>query len=252
MGIKVYHMEAGNRCFNSKSPEEVNRKIIDHTSDLLLPYTNGSRNNLLSEGIRSNNIIVTGNPITEVIHFYKKYINSSEIIKKLQLRKNKFFVLTMHRQENVDDLKILKIFINTFNKVVKKYDKKIVWPIHPRSKKMLKLGKLNLDERILLIKPLGFFDFVKLEKDCLMTFTDSGTVQEESAILKKPCLIIRDYTERPETILAGGAKIVGSNTNKTLLSVNYYLKNNVKIKDINDYKSKNVSSKVMEILKSRI
>ena len=252
MGITVYHMEAGNRCFSSKSPEEVNRKIIDHTSDILLPYTKGSRKNLLLEGINSKNIVVTGNPITEVIHFYKKYIESSKIITKLQLKKNNFFVLTMHRQENVDNLKILKKLTDTLNKLVKKFNKKIVWPIHPRSKKMLKLGRVNLDRRILLIKPLGFFDFIKLEKDCLMTFTDSGTVQEESSILKKPCLIIREYTERPETIVAGGARLVGSNTNKILQTVSYYIKNKIKIKNINDYTSKNVSSKVMKILKSRI
>ena len=115
----------------------------------------------------------------------------------------------------------------------------------------MKSNKIFLDPRILLIKPLGFFDFVKLEKDCLMTLTDSGTVQEESSILKKPCLIIREYTERPETIKAGGAKLVSNNTNKILNTINYYIKNNIKIKIIKDYTSKDVSSKVMKILKSK-
>ena len=252
LGIKVYHMEAGNRCFSNKSPEEVNRKIIDHSSDILLPYTSGSRKNLLMEGIKSKDIVVTGNPITEVINFYQKDIKDSKILKKLNLKKNNFFVLTMHRQENVDNYQVLKKFIFTFNKIVKKFDKKIIWPIHPRSKKMLKLNNLFLDHRIILVKPLGFFDFVQLEKNCLMTFTDSGTVQEESAILKKPCLIIREYTERLETIKAGGAKLVGNNTKKILNTVNYYLTNNIKINIIKDYASKKVSAKVMQILKSKI
>jgi len=252
LGIKVYHMEAGNRCFSNKSPEEVNRKIIDHSSDILLPYTSGSRKNLLMEGIKSKDIVITGNPITEVINFYQKKIKDSKILKKLNLKKNNFFVLTMHRQENVDNYQVLKKFIFTFNKIVKKFDKKILWPIHPRSKKMLKLNNLFLDHRIILVKPLGFFDFVQLEKNCLMTFTDSGTVQEESAILKKPCLIIREYTERLETIKAGGAKLVGNNTKKILNTVNYYLTNNIKINIIKDYASKKVSAKVMQILQSKI
>ena len=252
MGVKVYHMEAGNRCFSSKSPEEVNRKIIDHTSDVLLPYTAGSRKNLLMEGIKSKDIIITGNPITEVIDFNQTNIRNSKIIKKLDLKKNNFFVLTMHRQENVDNYQVFKRFILTFNKIVIKFDKKIIWPIHPRSNKMLKLNKIFLDPRIVLVKPLGFFDFVKLEKDCLMTLTDSGTVQEESAILKKPCLIIREYTERLETIKAGGAKLVGSNTKKILDTINFYLRNDIKIKVIRDYANKNVSAKIIKILKSKI
>jgi UDP-N-acetylglucosamine 2-epimerase (non-hydrolysing) len=249
MGIKVYHMEAGNRCYSNKSPEEVNRKIIDHSSDILLPYTSGSYQNLILEGIKKKNIIKTGNPITEVIHAYRKNILKSNILKKLKLKKNNFFVLTMHRQENVDNYETLKNFITIFNKIVSKFDKKIVWPIHPRSKKMLKRYNIKLDNRILITKPLGFFDFVRLEKDCLLTLTDSGTVQEESAILKKPCLIIREYTERLETIKAGGATLVGSNTNKILKTINYYLNNDIKIKNIRDYMSKTVSSKIIKILK---
>lgn len=252
MGVKVYHMEAGNRCFSDKSPEEVNRKIIDHTSDVLLSYTSGSRKNLLLEGINSKDIIVTGNPITEVINFYQKKIINSKIVKKLKLNKNNFFVLTMHRQENVDDYKTFEKFVFSFNKIVKKFNKPIVWPIHPRSHQMLKLNKIYLDPRLVIIKPLGFFDFVKLENDCLMTLTDSGTVQEESAILKKPCLIIRDYTERPETIKARGAMLVGSNTKKILNAINYYINRNIKIKIIKDYANKNVSSKVMKILKYKV
>ena len=248
LGVKVFHMEAGNRCFSDKSPEEVNRKIIDHTSDILLPYTNGSKRNLILEGIKKENIIVTGNPITEVIHKSKSKIEGSKILEKLNLKINDYFVLTMHRQENVDDYKTLRKFVSMFNQIIKKFNKKIVWPIHPRSKKMIKNYKLKLNKNIIITKPLGFFDFLKLEKFCLLTITDSGTVQEESAILKKPCLIIREYTERPETIKAGGAILVGKNLNNAIPKIKYLLSEKIKIKKIKDYSSKTVSSKVMKIL----
>lgn len=251
MGVKVYHMEAGNRCFSKKSPEEVNRKIIDHTSDLLLPYTQGSKKNLIKEGIKNTNIIVTGNPINEVILSFKKQINSSDVLNKLGLRKNNFFLLTLHRQENVDDLKVFKNLLYCLISIVQNYDKKIIWPIHPRSKKMLNsLKNLKLDKRIILSKPMGFFDFVKLEKNCFMTITDSGTVQEESNIFKKPCLIIRNYTERPETIEAGGARLVGNNRHKIINSIDYFSKKKLRIKKIKEYEIKNVSSKILKILKN--
>ena len=248
LNVKVYHMEAGNRCYNKKSPEEVNRRIIDNTSDILLPYTTGSKDNLLKEGIKKRNVIVTGNPITEVINNFKKKINSSKILKKLDLIKKNYFVTTMHREENVDNIKVFKRLLKSFNLLVKKYDKKLIWPIHPRSKKMLKYINFNIDKRIKIIKPLGFFDFIYLEKNCLLTLTDSGTVQEESAIFKIPCLIIRDYTERPETIKAGGALIVGSNIKKILKSVSLFNYKKTKIKKIKDYSVLNVSSKIIKIL----
>ena len=251
MGVKVYHMEAGNRCFSKKSPEEVNRKIIDHTSDVLLPYTKGSKKNLIKEGIKNKNIIVTGNPINEVILSFKNQINFSNVLNKLRLRKNDFFLLTLHRQENVDDLKVFKNLLYCLVNIVQNYDKKIIWPIHPRSKKMLNsLKNLKLDKRIILSKPMGFFDFVKLEKNCFMTITDSGTVQEESNLFKKPCLIIRNYTERPETIEAGGARLVGNNKKKIINSIDYFNKKKLRIKKIKEYEVKNVSSKILKILKS--
>lgn len=248
LNVKVFHMEAGNRCYSKKSPEEVNRRIIDHTSDILLPYTIGSQKNLFKEGIKKNRIIVTGNPITEVIDYFKDHIETSKILKRLTLEKNDYFILTMHRQENVDDLNIFKSLIKGLNLLVKKYDKYLIWPIHPRSKKMLKKIDIRVDKRIKVIKPLGFFDFINLEKNCLLVLTDSGTVQEECAIFKKPCLIIREYTERPETIKAGGAIIVGTKPKKIISKANFFLKNKINIKPIKDYLSLNVSSKILKIL----
>lgn len=248
LGLKVFHMEAGNRCYSKKSPEEVNRRIIDHSSDILLPYTSGSSKNLIKEGFKKNKIIITGNPITEVINNFKNKINDSKILEKLKLDKNKYFVLTLHRQENVDDLKIFKKILLTLNNIVKKNDKFLIWPIHPRSKKMLKKFDIKLDKKIKIIKPLGFYDFIQLEKNSLLILTDSGTVQEESSIFKKPCLILRNYTERPETIKAGGANVVGSNTKRIMKLVDYYIKNPPKIKNIKDYSSIKVSKYVLKIL----
>ena len=251
MGVKVYHMEAGNRCYSKKSPEEVNRKIIDHTSDILLPYTKGGKKNLIKEGIERKKIIVTGNPINEVIISFKRKINYSKILQKFHLVKCNFFLLTLHRQENVDDIYVFKKLLNSLKKIVQKYDKKIIWPIHPRSKKMLnKIKDYKLDKRIILTKPLGFFDFIKLEENCFMTITDSGTVQEESNIFKKPCLIIREYTERPETINAGGARLVGSDKQKILNSIQYFSKKKIKIKKIKEYAARNVSSNILKIMKN--
>ncbi len=248
LGVKVYHMEAGNRCYSDKSPEEVNRKIIDHSSNVLLPYTKGSKKNLLKEGIKKKDIIVTGNPITEVIHYNNKKINNSNILNKLNLIKKKYLILTLHRQENVDSFDKLRTFVKSFNLIVKKFNLKIVWPIHPRSRKMIKKFKLKLDKKVILTKPFGFFDFINLEKNCLITMTDSGTVQEESAIFKVPCLILREYTERPETIKAGGAKIVSNNNKLIISSIHNYLNKKIKIKNIDDYMNKNVSSKILKIL----
>tara|TARA_B100001093_G_scaffold230401_1_gene220931 strand:+ start:1170 stop:2255 length:1086 start_codon:yes stop_codon:yes gene_type:complete len=248
LNVKVFHMEAGNRCYSKKSPEEVNRRIIDNTSDILLPYTSGSKENLLREGIKKNRIIVTGNPITEVIEYYKDKIERSKILEKLNLKKENYFIITMHRQENVDNLNTFKDLIMSLNLLVNKFNKLLIWPIHPRSKKMLKALNIKIDKRIRIIKPLGFFDFIKLEKNCVLALTDSGTVQEECAIFKKPCLIIREYTERPETIKAGGSLIVGSSPKRIISKANYFMSKKIKIKPIKDYLSLNVSSRVLRVL----
>jgi UDP-N-acetylglucosamine 2-epimerase (non-hydrolysing) len=251
MYLKVFHMEAGNRCYSNKSPEEVNRRIIDHSTDILLPYTKYSKRNLLKEGIKSKNIIITGNPITEVINFNKKLIDKSNIINRLNLKKKKYLLLTLHREENVDDFNKLKSFINAFNKIVKIFDLKIIWPVHPRTKKALKKNRFLIDKKIILLKPLGFIEFISLEKNCLATITDSGTVQEESAIFKIPCLVVREYTERPETVIAGSAEVLDCNVKKMINLINKAIKSKIKIKKIKDYSSTNVSSKILNIMKKK-
>ena len=250
MHLKVFHMEAGNRCFGRKSPEEVNRKIIDHSTDILLPYTKESKANLLNEGIKNNKIIVTGNPITEVIHHNRFKINKSKIMKILNLKEKKYLLLTLHREENTDDFRKLKTFLIAFNKIVKKFDLKIIWPVHPRTRKTLNQNNFNIDQRVILLKPIGFIDFISLEKNCLATISDSCTVQEESAIFKKPCLVIREYTERPETVKAGSAVVLNNNIKKMKAIIIKALTSKIKIKNIKDYSSINVSNKILKILKN--
>lgn len=249
LGLKVYHMEAGNRCYNPKSPEEVNRRIIDHVSQILLPYTRGSALNLVKEGIDKKNIIVTGNPIYEIILKNAKKINKSQILNKLKIKKKKYFILTLHREENVDDPKKLESFIDIFNNVTKNYKLPIIWPIHPRTFLKLKKLKKKLNREIKLIKPLGFFDFTFLEKNSISIFTDSGTVQEEAAIFKIPCLVVRETTERPETIESGSGIIVHNNYSKVKKALNFFLNNAHKTKAIPEYNVKNVSKKILDILK---
>ena len=250
--IPVFHMEAGNRCFDENVPEEVNRRIIDHSSSILLPYTNRSCENLLSEGISKSRIYVTGNPIYEVIKSNLKKIKLSKILNELKLKNSSYFLLTLHRQENVDNPKQLLKFINLLKIIIKKYNnKKIIWPIHPRTKNLLVGLKINLDERIILTKPLNFFDFIKLEENSFCVLTDSGTVQEECSILKVPCIILRNSTERQET-LESGAVLINYDNEFTILK-NIQLSVEYRKTDDSipfEYLIKNVSDRVVNIILS--
>ncbi len=250
MGIPVFHMEAGNRCFDLKVPEEVNRKIIDHSSDILLPYTNRSCENLVNEGIPRRRIYVTGNPIYEVLNNYERKIIKSQILKKMKLKKNNFFLLTLHREENVDDIKKLKEFINVLNNIHSKFKRQIIWPVHPRTKKNLDKNKLinNNNRAIKIIKPLGFIDFVKLEKNSYCVLTDSGTVQEECSIFGIPNITLRETTERPETIESSSNMITSNNLDIILNAIKISVKYSKNISAPDGYKEKNVSDKVCKII----
>jgi UDP-N-acetylglucosamine 2-epimerase (non-hydrolysing) len=250
--IPVFHMEAGNRCYDVNVPEEVNRRIIDHSSSILLPYSNRSCENLISEGIPRNRIYVIGNPIYEVIKSSQKKINSSKILNELKSKNSSYFLLTLHRQENVDNTKQLLKFINLLKTIIKKYNNKnIIWPIHPRTKNLLVSLKINLDERIILTKPLNFFDFIKLEENSFCVLTDSGTVQEECSILKVPCIILRNSTERQET-LESGAVLINYDNEFTIFN-NIQLSVECRKTDDSipsEYLKKNVSDRVVNIILS--
>lgn len=249
MGVKVYHMEAGNRSYIENSPEEVNRKIIDHCSDILMPYTEMSKEKLLKEGFPLQSIYVIGNPITEVLDEYRFQINNSNILKKFNLKRDDYFLVTMHRQENVDIENRAKSIIEILSKIKSMYNKEIIFPVHPRSYKRFKEFKLIDDiEGIRFIDPLGFFDFVHLENNAKVILTDSGTVQEEACILNKPCLVLRDGTERPETVKNGASIVCGLDIDIVLNALNIAIELNSKWNYVNDYKIVNTSDIVIKIL----
>jgi UDP-N-acetylglucosamine 2-epimerase (non-hydrolysing) len=231
-------------------PEEVNRRIIDHSSDVLLPYTERSRANLLREGIQGERIYVTGNPIKEVLDNFEKQIDSSKIMEKLNVETEKFFLATLHRQENVDEPERLKDFVKAFNQLVKTYRIPLIWSVHPRTRKRLNNLKIAIDPRVIPIEPLGLFDFVNLEKNSKCLLSDSGTVQEEGAIFNIPCVTLRDVTERPETIEAGTNFLSGGNPKSILLGVKTVLQKDYEWTAPPEYLVENVSDKIAKIVLS--
>lgn len=212
--VPVYHMEAGNRCYDLKVPEEVNRRIIDTASTINMPYTNLSRENLLREGMSNNKIFVTGNPINEVLLHYSKEIDSSNILDRLNLQKGKYVIVTAHRAENVDIDNRLNNIFKALNEVAKDY--KVVFSCHPRTREKLNRFNIEINSNIIVSEPFGFFDFVNLEKNCKLAISDSGTVQEEMCLLGIPTVTIRDSTERPETVWCGSNVVSGLETENIL------------------------------------
>ncbi|MEP0767097.1 MAG: UDP-N-acetylglucosamine 2-epimerase (non-hydrolyzing) [Fimbriimonadia bacterium] len=211
LGISVYHMEAGNRCYDDRVPEEVNRRIIDHCSDVLMPYTERSRQNLLREGIAGERIYVTGNPIYEVLQRYRSGIEASDILVRLDLRPDEFFLVTMHRAENVDVEHRLRNLAIAFDRLQREHGVPVIVSTHPRTRKrMQEFGLAEDNPNIRWLEPFPFFEFVKLEQSAMCVLTDSGTVQEECSILKVPNVTIRDVTERPETVECGSNILTGA------------------------------------------
>ena len=207
LGIKIVHLEAGMRSYDKRMPEEKNRVLIDHIATVNLPYVQYCRDNLIKENIHPASIYVVGNPILEVIQHYLPKIEKSTIMKKLKLNSNEFVLVTAHRSENVDNQKSLKNIFSGLEKIHKKFNKTILYPIHPRTTSKMK--HIEIPKGIKLIDPLGFFDFTYLEKNAFCLLTDSGTVPEEALYFKKPCVTIRETTERPEIIEAGSNILSG-------------------------------------------
>ncbi len=249
MGIPVYHMEAGNRCHNQKVPEEVNRKIIDHCSSILMPYSELSRANLIREGIENERIYVIGNPIKEVLDYFEPQIEQSKIFKKFQLEKNKYFVVTLHRAENVDIPERLENFVAAINAIQKKYKLPIIWSVHPHTKKQLNQNaKIKIAPGIIVSQPLGLFDFIYLEKYAKTVLTDSGTVQEECSIFNVANVTLRNETERPETVEAGSNIISGANPSQILNCLKVVLDGQKNWPPPPEYLVANISDKVAKII----
>ncbi len=249
MNIPVFHMEAGNRCFDYRVPEEVNRKVIDHSSTVLLPYTHRSKENLFKEGFPIDRIFVIGNPIYEVIEYYSKEIESSRILDKLGIEKDKYFLITMHRAENVDDENRLKYLLESLDNIEKKYQMPIICSLHPRTKSRMSKLSLKVDnQNIRLIEPFGFFDFITLEKNAYCVITDSGTVQEECCIFKIPNITVRDVTERPETLESGSNMLAGVAPDMVLRALEVVLNEKNEWGPPAEYLALNVSAKVVKII----
>lgn len=248
--IPIVHMEAGNRSFDINMPEEQNRIHIDHQSNFLLPYTNISRENLLKEGIDDHNIFVFGNPIVDVLNYYKDHIDNSSILNRLKLEPKDYFLVTIHRAENTNDPIILTNILNGLNLISEHFNKKIIWGIHPRTKSKMSELSVALQKNIKIYDSFDFFDFVKLEKNAYLILTDSGTVQEEASLFNVPTVTIRENTERPETITCGSNILSGTkNADNILKTVKLMLEKspNWTSPYINDY---NLSTKIINFLKN--
>lgn len=221
LGIPVYHMEAGNRCYDDRVPEEVNRRIIDHSSDVLLPYTERSRANLLREGIEGRRIYVTGNPITEVLNHYDAQVKASTVLNRLEIQAGKYFLVTMHRAENVDVESRLRALVGGLETLAREYEMPVICSTHPRTRARLAEFKYEVNDRanVRFVEPFGFFDFVHLEQRAKCVISDSGTVQEECCIFKVANVTIRDVTERPETVECGSNMLCGAEPESLLRAV---------------------------------
>ena len=249
MGIPVYHMEAGNRCYDDRVPEEVNRRIIDHSSDVLMPYTERSRANLLREGIAGNRIYVTGNPIFEVIQHYDAAIQKSGILRQLRLQRGKYFLVTMHREENVDVEVRLRSLTQALILLQKEYKMPIICSLHPRTKNRMQRFGLDVKSRqIRFHAPFGFFDFIALERNAFCVLSDSGTVQEECCIFRVANVTIRDVTERPETIECGSNMLSGADPDTILQCVRTVLDQKCNWTVPHEYIEEHVSNTVTKIL----
>ena len=248
MGIPIVHMEAGNRC-GEWINEEVNRHIVDHISDIHLPYTSLSKQNLLAEGITNKDIFVVGNPIAEVLNHYDFNISISEVLKNLNIEPKAYFLSTFHRNENVTDESTLKHIVHGLTSVVERFRLPVICPIHPKTKTNLeKFGIVVDSKKLVLTSPIGLFDFVQLEKNALCIISDSGTCPEEGTILGTPSVIIRKSTERPELIQCGSTILSGIHSCDILAATETILRCDNKWKVPEEYTYLNVSDKVVKIL----
>ena len=249
-GVYVYHMEAGNRCFDERVPEEFNRRLVDQASDILLPYTQNSKANLLREGFALKRIFVTGNPIKEVLLEHNQAIESSTILTELKVGPQKYFLATIHRAENVDRPERLAILTESLSELSVQHDKPVIVSTHPRTRSKLTKAQLKLPG-LRFAEPFPFSSFVKLEENAALVITDSGTVQEECNIFGIPNVTVRDCTERPETVEAGSNIFVGCDKAAFKRACAFALSEKTGWSPIDEYEKLNVSSTVVRILLSK-
>ena len=253
--IPIFHMEAGNRCFDQRVPEEINRKIVDHLSDINMPLSEHARRYLLAEGLRPETVIKTGSPMTEVLLYHKDEIERNEVLEKEGLRKGEYFIVSTHREENVESEKNFSDLLASLNAIVDKYQKKVIVSTHPRTRKKLEsIGFVNSNPMIEFMKPFGFMEYVKLQQNAFCVISDSGTITEESSILHFPAITIRQAHERPEGMDEGTLIMSGLDSVRILESVEVVTRQYAEGKDvihsIPDYAADNVSKKVVRIILS--
>jgi UDP-N-acetylglucosamine 2-epimerase (non-hydrolysing) len=252
--IPIFHMEAGNRCFDVRVPEEINRKIVDHIADINLPYSNIAREYLLREGFPPDQVIKTGSPMQEVLSFYASEIDKSTVLAQMKVLSGQYFLFSVHREENVDEPKNLQKIFTILNALVENYQLPVIVSTHPRTRKRIEALGLQADPNIVFNKPFGFIDYVKLQTEAKVVLSDSGTITEESSILNFPALNLREVNERPEGFEEGAVMMAGLETERVLEAVKILATQQRgekrTLKQVEDYAVNNVSDKVLRIILS--
>ena len=252
--IPIFHMEAGNRCFDMRVPEEINRRIVDHTSDINLPYSTIARDYLLREGLSPDMIIKTGSPMNEVLTYYRAGINASDILERLGLADGQFFVVSAHREENIDSEKNFGKLVSVLNGIAEAYDLPVIVSTHPRTQKRIAAAEVKFNDHVRLLKPLGFKDYNKLQLTAKTTLSDSGTINEESSILNFPALNLREAHERPEGMEEAAVMMVGLEVDRVMQALRILETQPRDTKrglcQVTDYSMPNVSDKVVRLLHS--
>ncbi len=252
--IPIFHMEAGNRCFDQRVPEETNRRIVDHTADINMPYSTIARDYLIAEGVPADRIVKTGSPMFEVLNAYKTGIEGSDVLTRLGLEKGRYFVVSSHREENVDSDKLIRRLVDSLQAVAEKYDEPILVSTHPRTRKRIEALGLEFHPRVQLLKPFGFLDYNALQMHARCTLSDSGTISEESSILNFPALNLREAHERPEAMEEGVVMMTGLGRERILQGLDILEAqgrgDDRMFRLVADYSMPNVSEKVVRIILS--
>lgn len=252
--IPIFHMEAGNRCFDQRVPEEINRRIVDHTADINLTYSSIAREYLLREGLPPDLVIKTGSPMFEVLNHYQDDIQKSTVLNRLGLEQNNFFLVSAHREENIDSEKNFTKLVTVLNTVAAEYDLPVIVSTHPRTQKQIDARGITFHQNIQLLKPLGFTDYVKLQVSSRAVLSDSGTISEESSILNFPALNLREAHERPEAIEEVSVMMVGLEPERVIQALSILQHqargDNRDLRQVADYSMPNVSDKVVRIIHS--
>jgi len=252
--VPVFHMEAGNRCFDFRVPEEINRRIVDHTADINLTYTQIAREYLLREGLPPDQIIVTGSPMREVLEHYRAGIQASDAVERLQLQPRRYFLVSVHREENVDDRSRLQLLADLLNGLAERFGQPVIVSTHPRTRKRIEALGAEFAPQVQFHKPFGFLDYVKLQSDAHCVLSDSGTITEESSILNFPALNLREVHERPEGFEEGAVMFVGLGLERALHAVSvieHQARDGERLlRMVNDYAPSNVSDKILRIIMS--